>query len=141
MQRVYTVGNRSRLFPLIKHRPVAWRAHESAHKAFRHHSRSAAAQLARARPLHAWMSVAAVLTSAERIRRRFEFTVCIAEARCCGYCRPKPTLRRLRSLRGHAKTQRLPMTEREKMLAGQFYDPFDAELVAARTRARDLCHR
>jgi maltose O-acetyltransferase len=30
-------------------------------------------------------------------------------------------------------------TEREKMLAGEFYDPFDAELVAARTRARDLC--
>ncbi|MCI0701957.1 MAG: sugar O-acetyltransferase, partial [Planctomycetia bacterium] len=30
-------------------------------------------------------------------------------------------------------------TEREKMLAGEFYDPLDAELVAARTRARDLC--
>ncbi|MGE0801969.1 MAG: sugar O-acetyltransferase [Lautropia sp.] len=33
------------------------------------------------------------------------------------------------------------MTEREKMLAGELYDPFDAELVAARTRARDLCQR
>jgi maltose O-acetyltransferase len=30
-------------------------------------------------------------------------------------------------------------TERDKMLAGQLYDPMDAELVAARTRARDLC--
>ena len=30
-------------------------------------------------------------------------------------------------------------TEREKMLAGERYDPFDAELVAARVRARDLC--
>lgn len=28
--------------------------------------------------------------------------------------------------------------EREKMLAGELYDPLDAELVAARTRARDL---
>ena len=30
-------------------------------------------------------------------------------------------------------------TEREKMVAGELYDPHDAELVAARTRARDLC--
>jgi maltose O-acetyltransferase len=30
-------------------------------------------------------------------------------------------------------------TEREKMLAGALYDPLDAELVAARDRARDLC--
>jgi maltose O-acetyltransferase len=30
-------------------------------------------------------------------------------------------------------------TEREKMLAGELYDPLDAELAAARTRARDLC--
>ncbi len=30
-------------------------------------------------------------------------------------------------------------TEREKMLAGELYDPFDAELVTARERARDLC--
>ena len=30
-------------------------------------------------------------------------------------------------------------TEREKMLAGELYDPLDAELVLARTRARDLC--
>lgn len=30
-------------------------------------------------------------------------------------------------------------TEREKMLAGELYDPFDPELVAARDRARDLC--
>src|SRR6185503_18514286 len=29
-------------------------------------------------------------------------------------------------------------SEREKMLAGELYDPLDAELVAARTRARDL---
>jgi maltose O-acetyltransferase len=31
------------------------------------------------------------------------------------------------------------MTEREKMLAGELYDPLDEELVAARTRARNLC--
>lgn len=30
-------------------------------------------------------------------------------------------------------------TEHEKMLAGELYEPMDAELVAARTRARDLC--
>ena len=30
-------------------------------------------------------------------------------------------------------------SEREKMLAGEMYDPFDPELVAARERARDLC--
>jgi len=30
-------------------------------------------------------------------------------------------------------------TEREKMLAGELYDPLDSELVRARTRARDLC--
>lgn len=33
------------------------------------------------------------------------------------------------------------MTEFEKMLAGELYDPLDAELTAARTRARDLCQR
>ncbi|HVK87537.1 MAG TPA: sugar O-acetyltransferase [Kofleriaceae bacterium] len=31
-------------------------------------------------------------------------------------------------------------TEREKMIAGELYDAFDPELVAARTRAHDLCH-
>ncbi|MDB5386199.1 MAG: hypothetical protein JWM11_1845 [Planctomycetaceae bacterium] len=30
-------------------------------------------------------------------------------------------------------------TERDKMLAGELYDPLDAELVAARRKARDLC--
>jgi maltose O-acetyltransferase len=30
-------------------------------------------------------------------------------------------------------------TARQKMLAGAMYDPLDAELVAARLRARDLC--
>jgi maltose O-acetyltransferase len=30
-------------------------------------------------------------------------------------------------------------TEREKMLAGDLYDPLDPELVRARERARDLC--
>lgn len=30
-------------------------------------------------------------------------------------------------------------SERQKMLAGQLYDPGDPELVAARARARDLC--
>jgi maltose O-acetyltransferase len=31
-------------------------------------------------------------------------------------------------------------SEREKLLAGQLYDPLDPELVRARERARDLCH-
>src|SRR5688500_18566066 len=31
------------------------------------------------------------------------------------------------------------MTERQRMLAGELYDPLDAELVAARERARDVC--
>ncbi|HEX3872160.1 MAG TPA: sugar O-acetyltransferase [Pirellulales bacterium] len=31
-------------------------------------------------------------------------------------------------------------SEMEKMLAGELYDPLDAELVSARERARDLCH-
>ena len=31
-------------------------------------------------------------------------------------------------------------SEREKMLAGELYDPLDPELVAGRERARDLCH-
>ena len=30
-------------------------------------------------------------------------------------------------------------TEQQKMLAGELYDPMDSGLVAARTRARDLC--
>ena len=30
-------------------------------------------------------------------------------------------------------------TEKEKMLAGELYDPLDAELIQARDRARDLC--
>jgi len=30
-------------------------------------------------------------------------------------------------------------TEKQKMLAGELYDPLDAELVQARERARDLC--
>ena len=32
-------------------------------------------------------------------------------------------------------------SERQKMLAGEMYDPFDPELVAARSRARDLCQQ
>ena len=31
------------------------------------------------------------------------------------------------------------MTEKEKMLAGELYDPLDSELTQARDRARDLC--
>ena len=31
------------------------------------------------------------------------------------------------------------ISERQKMLAGELYDPLDAELRAARTRARNLC--
>jgi maltose O-acetyltransferase len=30
-------------------------------------------------------------------------------------------------------------SERDKMLAGELYDPFDPELAAARVKARDLC--
>jgi len=30
-------------------------------------------------------------------------------------------------------------TQREKMLAGELYDPLDSELVAERERSRDLC--
>ena len=30
-------------------------------------------------------------------------------------------------------------TERDRMLAGELYDPMDPELVRARDRARDLC--
>jgi maltose O-acetyltransferase len=36
-------------------------------------------------------------------------------------------------------TERPVRTEREKMLAGELYDPLDPELVAARERARALC--
>jgi maltose O-acetyltransferase len=32
-------------------------------------------------------------------------------------------------------------SEREKMLAGELYDPFDQALVDGRERARDLCQR
>lgn len=32
------------------------------------------------------------------------------------------------------------LTEREKMLSGALYDPYDPDLVTARARARDLCH-
>src|SRR5437588_11775651 len=35
---------------------------------------------------------------------------------------------------------RLMSSEKDKMLAGQLYDPLDPELVRARDRARDLCH-
>jgi maltose O-acetyltransferase len=31
------------------------------------------------------------------------------------------------------------VTERDKMLAGELYDPFDPELAGARVKARDLC--
>ena len=35
--------------------------------------------------------------------------------------------------------ERQMKSERQKMLAGELYDPLDPELVAARERARDLC--
>ena len=34
---------------------------------------------------------------------------------------------------------RLNVSERQKMLAGEMYDPFDPDLMAGRERARDLC--
>src|SRR5438876_3441289 len=43
-------------------------------------------------------------------------------------------------LRAAFTGERIPMrSEREKMLAGELYDPLDAELVHSRKRARDLC--
>ncbi len=45
-----------------------------------------------------------------------------------------------RSQKTHLVTRReLMATEHAKMLAGELYDPLDAELVAGRDRARDLC--
>jgi maltose O-acetyltransferase len=44
------------------------------------------------------------------------------------------------SASGMSRKAAMP-TEREKMLAGELYDPLDPELVAGRTRARDLCWR
>jgi maltose O-acetyltransferase len=40
---------------------------------------------------------------------------------------------------GDEKHGEFRMNEREKMLAGELYDPLDPELTAARGRARDLC--
>ena len=41
---------------------------------------------------------------------------------------------------GNARRRRSSMrTERDKMLAGELYDPLDPQLVQARDRARDLC--
>ena len=44
-------------------------------------------------------------------------------------------LHRRRNLRQNAEVR----SEREKMLAGELYDPLDPELTADRVRARDLC--
>jgi maltose O-acetyltransferase len=46
---------------------------------------------------------------------------------------------------GHRNLHRTPedfsqvLTERQKMLAGELYNPLDSELAAARVKARDLC--
>lgn len=40
---------------------------------------------------------------------------------------------------GSTSGKNLMRSEKEKMLGGELYDPFDAELVLARERARDLC--
>src|SRR5947208_1856822 len=54
-------------------------------------------------------------------------------------------LRPARSLPKQARSTKRPpgadpmRTEREKMLAGELYDPLDSDLVRARDRARDLC--
>jgi hypothetical protein len=49
--------------------------------------------------------------------------------------RPRPTRRQL-----FDGMERIRWgTERDKMLAGELYDPMDPELVRARDRARDLC--
>src|SRR5687767_1500596 len=37
------------------------------------------------------------------------------------------------------QSRRQVRSERDKMLAGELYDPLDGELVAGRERARDLC--
>jgi maltose O-acetyltransferase len=39
-----------------------------------------------------------------------------------------------------AGKEHLMRSERQKMLAGELYDPMDPELILARDRARDLCH-
>ena len=56
--------------------------------------------------------------------------------RCVGQIRLAEWSRAVRSTRD---TVLRVATEREKMLAGEMYDPLDPELVAARGRARDLC--
>src|SRR5512134_2517572 len=40
---------------------------------------------------------------------------------------------------GRVLEGRSMQSERQKMLAGEMYDPLDPELVIARERARDLC--
>ena len=52
---------------------------------------------------------------------------------------------RVRGAKGRAAPRHVQgremASERQKMLAGELYDPLDPELVAARERARDLCQR
>src|SRR5687768_2951240 len=52
--------------------------------------------------------------------------------------RPSPGSRLIRR-RPRDDTFLVMSSERQKMLAGELYDPLDPELVAARARARDLC--
>ena len=65
------------------------------------------------------------------------------------------TVREAEQLRGRSASDRMRVRSRtvpddtfqsrayrtRKMLAGEFYDPLDGELVAARTRARELCQQ
>ena len=53
-------------------------------------------------------------------------------------CRLEVRLLRFLPKAGNSREKQMT-TERQKMLAGEIYDPFDPELVANRSRARDLC--
>src|SRR4051794_10433714 len=50
-----------------------------------------------------------------------------------------PVLRRSEGRGGSPEGGSRMVSEKDKMLAGQLYDPLDPELVRARDRARDLC--
>jgi len=60
-------------------------------------------------------------------------------ARCDDGARVAQPRRATLARRWGAPTTAPVRTERDKMLAGELYDPRDAELVTARARARDLC--
>src|SRR5205823_13237346 len=50
-----------------------------------------------------------------------------------------PELEADRRNSGRRRAEDMRPSEKDKMLAGELYDPFDPELAQARERARDLC--